>query len=253
MSGAKLLVCAILILLILLPGCVAVEVEYISEGPTSTVPKKGSRLKNPISNPNVLRDGIVPGSTVPGQIGTAEPVCATNGKIVEAIKQDTPYWCWATSAQTIMKFHGKSFDQCKIVTDVKHGGQDFNGSPICCENPGRIDCLQNGWPENALDKFNFSFGTWSYITPNPGIPPSPKQVASQICDNGPFIYIVTYPGGGGHSFTVRKIRQVGNQILVDIFDHRFNNFKEIPYQKFVEGWWDGARYTHDSDIVLIEP
>jgi hypothetical protein len=248
MTWARNFLCAILILL---AGCVAVEVEYRGVD-LNFVTKKGNRLKNPILNPSEIRSAPIPGAFGGGLSGgTNDPVCKTNGNVVEVIKQETPQWCWATSAQTVMKFHGKSFEQCGIVTDVKVGGQPGpNGLPICCEDPDRIDCLKNGWPENALEKFQFDFKTWLYSTWGPL---TAEQVAGQICDNGPFIYIIRYPGGGGHAFTVRNIQKVGSQTMVDIFDHISGNFKAIPYQKFIDGWWNAAQYIHDSDIVQIEP
>ena len=184
-----------------------IAVECTVEAPSTTDENKpdpsGLEEATPISQENFP----VPGArTKKKKTSRAINPDQENSKVpseapVRAISQDTDVWCWAASAQTIMASHGRDTPQCEMVNAIYAGGQQAaDGRPLCCNDPNHTPCQQNGWPHQVFNEFNFE---WKYVRG----PLSPQNVEKQIDGNGPFIFVLLYAGGGGHSFVVKDYRE----------------------------------------------
>lgn len=195
--------------------------------------------------------------------------CPATSRQTESIGQDTNYWCWAASAQTIMKFHddqNRNFDQCDIVNRVyKNGQMSSGGVPFCCkQNPGPhtnpnlaypISCWKNGWPEYAFNNFGMNW-EWS-----PGFL-SENSIRHQLCGVGPIIFILLYDGGGGHSYVVADAEEDNGELILWVIDHSWvtnENGVRSPlepqrwtYQAYKEGEVNGWKLKHAFDYFDME-
>jgi len=64
--------------------------------------------------------------------------------------QKTRLWCWATSAQMVMEYLGKSVTQCEQANEQVPRGSRRD----CCKDPTPKHCIFGGWPE--FRKFGFT-------------------------------------------------------------------------------------------------
>jgi hypothetical protein len=172
---------------------------------------------------------------------------------VRAIRQDTDVWCWAASAQTIMASHGRDTPQCEMVNAVYAGGQEAtDGRPFCCNDPYHTACQQNGWPHQVFNKFDFE---WNYVMG----PLWQENVKKQIDSDGPFIFVLLYAGGGGHSFVVKDYQVIDGELFVAAYDHsstqdkKAKNFWLWSYEEFAHGVYLGKAHEHFVDYVLMNP
>lgn len=265
----------LLLNLLLLTTCVKVNVEIKTDtGEMTSTPK--SRLGRWIDQNNL--DSLDPFLEVENKgLKTQEPgFCPAKEKgRAEALAQQTDVWCWATSAQTVMKFHGrKNLEQCKIVNDILGRGVINSGgveTPFCCGTgvsfpgtglPFPGECWINGWPEWALESHNFYYELSSSFL-------QPDKLASQLCKNGPIIFILLYKtNSGGHTLVVEdyEVDKNRKKMLLWVYDHSWidrktsggiqripKEYELWPYEDFAEGWWNGEQHIHDSDIVQIHP
>lgn len=184
--------------------------------------------------------------------------CATDRNVTRAVAQETDVWCWAASAQGVMSFHQVNRRQCSIVNKVKAGGaMDEDGTtPLCCANNLDAECQKNGFPDEVFDSFGIDY--WWLEGPL-----SQRQVAGQICGNGPFTYSIEYDGGGGHTFVVKDywMDEEGMSLWVDTQEYFTDaqgkrhspGFKKLSYQTYAEGWYGGTSNKVDFTYVLIKP
>jgi hypothetical protein len=185
--------------------------------------------------------------------------CATDRNVTPAVRQQTGVWCWAASAQGVMSFHNVNRRQCGIVNKVKAGdAMDKDGTtPLCCANNFVTQCQRNGWSDQVFDSFRIDY-RWLEG------PLTQRQVAGQICGNGPFTYSIAHEGGGGHTFVVKDYwmdEEEGMSLWVDThesFRDTLGNllpssFKSRPYKEYAEGSYDGTPNTVDFTYVLIKP
>jgi hypothetical protein len=207
------------------------------------------------NNERLTRAGVL----VPTQAATAE-LCATDRNETPPVAQETGVWCWAASAQAVMQFHKVDVAQCQIVNDVRaEGGLNETGLPYCCEsaNVYGTQCQKTGYTEDAFDWFGLDYG-WSEGAL------THRQIAAQICLNGPFIYVIAYEGGGGHTSVVKDYRMDddGNMFLL-VHQHEFYTddtgrrypapFKERQYEYYRNGSYDGWENTLEYNLVQISP
>ncbi|MCS6292495.1 MAG: hypothetical protein H8J66_05420 [Nitrospira sp.] len=237
-------------------------------------PRKSSREEGPVVSRGT-GDQTMPqllvqpasGSIIPVANGK-EPSCRVHDREVEAIPQQTGVWCWAASAETIIKFHDadgkakRNTDQCNIVDTVLDGGTPSAkaGDSPCCKDKYGGRCQQNYLPGPALGAYGYNYRLWKKATL--GSMPDDK-IRGQLCDNGPFIFIVYYPGGGGHSLIVRDYDDAGDQIRLWVHDHSYvedkngnrnpTPFELWSYDAYVNGRWQGEAHEHPFDYVLIQP
>lgn len=247
-----------LILFFLSLSCTAVkvEVEY-SEIPTSSL-----RLSKPPMDQNQLPKMDL--TITPDTIGLPNS-CPAAGMVqkVKAIPQDTDVWCWAASAQTVIEAHDFPIKQCDILERVYQDELTTN----CCGDSGTFpgECWRNGWPEEAFNNFAFN---WEWVKG----PLRKDTLAGQLCENGPFIFVLLFEGGGGHTFVVKDLEYIKNSnmdtgfLSLWVSDHAWvtdetdDQNKRIPtdfqlwsYDAFVNGLWNGGRFTHGLDYVQISP
>ena len=246
MRSAITRVFLILFLLSLSCTAVKVEVEY-SEIPTSSL-----RLSKPPMDQNQL----------PKRDPTTFEFCpaADLSRKVAAIPQLTDAWCWVASTQTVMEAHEASIKQCDILERVYRDELTTN----CCRNGGTFpgECWRNGWPGEAFNNFAFN---WEWVKG----PLKKDTLAGQLCENGPFIFVLLFEGGGGHTFVVKELEYIKDsrtntgELFLWVFDHSWltnDQNKRIPtdfqlwsYDAFVNGLWNGGRFTHGLDYVQISP
>ncbi|MBA3965963.1 MAG: hypothetical protein H0X47_09330 [Nitrospirales bacterium] len=250
MRGAFLSLLIILFLLSLACTSVKVEVKY-AEGSTNAF----GQPKPPI-DPNQLP------KMDPKTIGLPAS-CPAVGLIqkVKAISQGTDVWCWAASALTIMEAHDTATQQCNIVNTVYQNDLTTN----CCGNSATSppsECWRNGWPEEAFNNYAFN---WEWVEG----PLREATLAGQLCSNGPFIFVLLFEGGGGHTFVVKDLEYLKDgdtdtgKLFLWVYDHYGvtddpNNlsptdFQLWSYDAFVDGLWNGGRFRHALDYVQISP
>jgi len=213
--------------------------------------------------------------SIRNDILVGSPNCPVEGSRAKEFAQQTDVWCWAASAQTVMRFHGRNdLKQCQIVNDIL--GQGTNPGPvpkpICCgdgtvfpgtgvQYPGQ--CWINGRPEWALESQNFDYK----VVVDP--PLRPEKLANELCTNGPIIFVLLYKDSpGGHSLVVKDMVRdrdgkishlwVHDHIWIDGVLNEDNDripteYQLWPYQKFAAGLWNGDPHIHESDIVQIQP
>ena len=175
-----------------------------------------------------------------------DSTCPTYGnEEAEAIAQETGTWCWATSAQTVMRYHVEDrVEQCDVVSTALN-------TPNCCNAPWSIACQKNKLPSLALTAFGFEYRTVG--------PLEPKRLAAQICDNGPFIFVLHYAGGGGHSFVVDDYEydEELDELFVWVNNHSSNSkddrtsYSPWRYEDFAAGRFFGTTHRHSYDYVQI--
>jgi len=194
--------------------------------------------------------------------------CPAKGMGAEALAQDTDVWCWAASAQTVMRFHGRNtLKQCEVVNNILGNGVTSSGgmtTPFCCGDgvffPAQ--CWINGWPEWALESQNFNYSLVSGAL-------KPDKLATELCNNGPIIFILKYRNSrGGHTLVVKDyvVDQARKKLSLWVYDHSWidevvnGKNQRIPleyelwtYEKFAKAIWNGKQHIHDSDVVQIRP
>lgn len=182
--------------------------------------------------------------------------CAADTNETPPIAQETDVWCWAASAQSVMAFHQKQVLQCDIVN--KTYVRDTRTPDFCCERQNRsgIKCQMNGWPHDAFDKFTFAWNWRDGALPQ-------DLLTKQLCSNGPFVYLIFYPGGGGHSFVVKSQESINGQLYLWVHDHSYDlgqdgtrrprGYKLISYDQFVHGQYGNNQYEHGWDYLEIHP
>ena len=189
--------------------------------------------------------------------------CPTTDKDVETIAQDTSVWCWAASAEAVMKYHSQlpNKSQCNIVNTIFRRDGDQSGpdrNAFCCGNKEHADCHNNGLPSWAFIEYGFD---WLMVRG----PLEREKLAAQLCSNGPFIFILSYANGGGHSFVVGDYDYdpETEEMLLWVHDHSWtleNNSlnKKIPtpyqvwtYEDYAMGRWEGKIHNHELNYVYV--
>jgi hypothetical protein len=185
--------------------------------------------------------------------------CAADANETPPIAQETDVWCWAASAQSVMAFHKMQVQQCEIVNKTYVGDATTpDDLPFCCVRPNRSDfkCQKNGWPHDVFDKFALAWNWWDGALPQ-------DRLTNQLCSNGPFVYLIFYPGGGGHSFVVKHSERMNGQLYLWVHDHSYDldqegkrrprAFKLISYDQFVNGQYGNSQFEHGWDYLEIHP
>lgn len=157
--------------------------------------------------------------------------------------QETDSWCWIASAQVVMKAHDMGLQQCDIASNVPSG----NDPKDCCSWSERDEykCSRNGRPEKVFKAYEFPY---KVITR----PLEPDEISWQLCNNGPFIFLLLFEGGGGHSYVVSDYDTDGSEMYLWIIDHQSNKKKRWSYDQFMTGAVAaGVNHKHDWDYVCL--
>lgn len=236
-------------------GCTAVNVEVVSEMESGYQPAR-VMPKAPIDRTELPR--------LPIGLQTDHPCPARGNNGInlkaKATPQHTDVWCWAASAEMVMQAHGTDVNQCSIVNRVHNGdvGLSVGVAPFCCGENGfyPVACWINGWPDQAFERYEYN---WDFTDG----PLTEEQVKGQLCNTGPFIYVLLYyEGKGGHSIVVKDFQVIDGELVLLVHDHLWieetNPRKPTPvypisYSEFRDGVWEVARYNHAFDYVQISP
>ena len=242
--------------LVLSASCASILVDHVVENNGTVSPP------NLFSRPKPSIDSSFLPKANPGDVDSSTTTCPAVSLSVRQIAQETNSWCWATSAQTVMDAHGFEIDQCAIVNEVKMNGSMVDDVPFCCLHDGtgrEGECKDyERWPDQAFDRFGFNWDWYPDLL-------SREEVAGQLCEVGPFIYVVFYEGGGGHSLVVESIEydSITGDVFLWVYDHYWvnrdtypspaENVYQISYQDFLEGVWRNGRDIHAFDYVQLFP
>jgi hypothetical protein len=277
---------AIIIVASIFSGCeglylmtTTVEVEYTGES-TSSVKSSNSSSEDgkTISTDDVNPDDMSTKEKTPQQHlrnqslppnlvlvdHFADASCPTRDTSAQSIAQLTGSWCWAASAEALIKFHDsrkgtvRKNSQCDIVNTVLNGGRPKAGEPLCCADMWNAVCQQNNLPGPALRAFGYEYKLWRKA--KFGRMPENK-IRGQVCDNGPFSFVLYFAEGGGHSFVVADYADIDDEISLWIHDHSYvlgddnrrlaTEFELWSYDAYVNGKWHGETHEHAFDYVLI--
>lgn len=142
-----------------------------------------------------------------------------------------------------MKAHDMGLEQCEIASTVPSG----NDPKDCCSGSEREEykCSRNGRPETVFWAYEFPF---KVITR----PLEPDEISWQLCNNGPFIFLLLFEGGGGHSYVVSDYDTNGSGMYLWIIDHQSHKKKRWSYDQFMTGAVAaGVNHEHDWDYVCL--
>ena len=177
-------------------------------------------------------------------MGIAAPIPLVHTKTlnVQLLPQLTNMWCWAASAEMVMKYEGHDVPQCK------QANHEF-GRTDCCNNPTPGACVQGGWPEFAV------WGFSSQTLPD-GVALTFSQIITQIDGNMPFCFSWHWQGGGGHMMVGRGYSWptfviFGSQTVYinDPWPPNTGNIRWITYAEFVAKTGD---HSHWRDYYNIK-
>jgi hypothetical protein len=128
---------------------------------------------------------------------------------VEVIGQETGMWCWAASAEMIMKFHGKEVKQ-SVQANNEFGRDDCDKIRRCPNPVKKHPCVKGGTPE--FEKYGFK----SFFIPAPEL--GWEQVKEQIVKKRPFIFRWAWTGGGAHLMVATGFAEVNGKRYVRMID-----------------------------------
>ena len=153
---------------------------------------------------------------------------------VALIPQKTNMWCWAASAEMIMKYLGKDVSQCE------QANYRFNQTD-CCILPTPSKCIQGGWPNFSHWGFNSNTTTW-------GTALSFAQLEAQFVGNDPIGFSWGWTGGGGHMMVARGIKKSAQMVYInDPWSPNVGDTRWISYSDYVSG----SNHVHWRDYYDI--
>lgn len=262
----KISVTLIMLATLFLSACAKVNVSMRGAGQLIQEPPGEEAIENPWY--------ILSSQEVPA-VGTR---CQLQG--VSDDKQETSYWCWAASAQSVIKYlratdqapGDPDIKQCDIVNAVFKDELDSKTTPTlqphCCkvgkeyevstgleQDESRKVCIRRGWPHWVFktEDFRYKYSQIDYdpsSTDPQGL--SWEEITLQICDKRPFIFTIRWWGGGGHTVVVEGYRQTADgRPFVEVLDpgrRDFPDFFVMPYEAYLGVPGD---FIHDRDYINI--
>lgn len=103
--------------------------------------------------------------------------------------QEEGPWCWATTAATVMAFHGTTRAPCFVVDAVLRDKGELQDGVDCCDTVVRSNfengCLRAGKPGDAFRSFQFDYAYRP--TGESNDPMKFTEVTEEICNGRPFI------------------------------------------------------------------
>lgn len=136
--------------------------------------------------------------------------------------QKLDQWCWAASAQMVLKYRGKDIAQCTQANYRKLAKE-------CC--PANPDCNKTGWPDVALDKNETDYSRLR------GAALTLEALEEQIAiKQNPVIFSWKWTGGKGHMMVAVGYETVKGKVYIDILDPWAPNVggsrKTVTYQEY---------------------
>ena len=120
---------------------------------------------------------------------------------VPLISQQTDSWCWAASAEMIMKYHGKA------VPQPDQANQRF----------GRVDCQLSPPPSDCIQGVLPDFKAHGFDHPDPSKIPLPfAAVAAELKQKRPLGFVLKWTGGGAHMVVIHgfRVTQAAQVLLI---------------------------------------
>lgn len=268
----KLVAVAVGFSLSLVWACTEVHVRLANRIPTETDESTQLQAKKPISLAELIerqkereqqRDKDQSSDkSARDQSSLPSSLCDSTGMLkgeVRPYNQETSNWCWATSAQTVLEFHQEIRGQCDWVNRALSRGD-------CCGNRAfdtflnrwfittPSDCDQGGWPDWVFTRSGFDYE----LLMAPGNPDLNEWTSyfdalkRQLCQNGPFISVIQWTEGGGHTQVVRGIRT--DLQIVEVNNHRDADFNTLPFDVFIGDAVDDQYGEHGyaQELFYIE-
>lgn len=163
--------------------------------------------------------------------GTVYSLISRKTLPMELIGQKTDQWCWAATAEMIMKYHGVNKNQCTQAND-SFGRQD------CCNSPTPVACIQPS--HSDFQRYNFHQETIYCLYM--------QEIIDQIESNLPFAFSWQWNAGGGHQMIIAGYSSDFKMVLVyDPWPVDRGEKRWISYSSYVSG----HDYSHNYDIINI--
>jgi Peptidase_C39 like family len=159
---------------------------------------------------------------------------------VEFHAQETERWCWASSGQMVMGYHGESHKQCDLAK--KAFGKN------CCQSPMPNGCDAGGW---------VVYNDWDFDSNKTNSAPLDWDVIVKEIDNGrPFTFTWSFAEGYSHTMVCIGYSNKTKEIIYhDPAPANIGSPNQvISYAKYKEGVTaEGVKYTHWDDYYQILP
>lgn len=166
--------------------------------------------------------------------------------------QMTDLWCWATSAEMILRYMNNHVTQCSQATQ-EYG---IDAKVDCCapqaltSDLGSQHCVQGGWP--PFEQWGFSSkNTADACEPRDHCALSFDQLKGEIDADRPVAFSWRYSGGGGHMMVAIGYVELGEEQWVLInnpWPPGNGDTALITYDYYVSG-----PYQHWRDYYEIQP
>jgi hypothetical protein len=188
---------------------------------------------------SAAREALAPAAAPGGGAACTPPQSRTLN--VPLLPQNTDMWCWAASAQMIMRSFNSDVAQCRQADD------QFGPIPVsCCATPTADACIRGGWPQFE----NYGFGASKTL--NRAL--TWKELTQQIgCKGTPVAFTWFNDGGSGHMMVASgyEIRNGEQWVIVrDPFPANVGgDITQVAYEFFVEG----PGYSHWNDYFDVHP
>lgn len=228
--------------LVVVWACTEVHVRLSSHIPTETDELAHVQAKEPISLSELIdRQKVRSNRPAHAQSSSPASLCDSSGKMKDEVSphnQEASNWCWATSAQTVLEFHQEIRGQCDWVNGALSrsdccGYRYFDTFLNRWLTTTPSDCDQGGWPHWVFNASGFDYERLMA----PGTPNPNEWIAyfdvlkTQLCQNGPFISVIQWTEGGGHTQVVRGIH--ADLQVVEVNNHRDADFNTQPFDVFI--------------------
>ena len=167
--------------------------------------------------------------------------------------QQTGMWCWATSGEMIMQYHGVSVAQCKQANDFYPTcyKEQFTDLKIdCCgflstATPVDERIVLGGWPQ--YQDYGFTLKQKS------DSPLSFEEIKAQIDAKQPISFSWRWKAGGGHVMVLTGYKTVAGVPMIKINDPWPNNVDKLSnptdHTRWMtySYWCNSEKHTHGTD------
>ena len=166
--------------------------------------------------------------------------------------QEEGPWCWATSAATVMDFHGETRAPCFVVNAVLRAKGSLDNGTDCCDLSDRYNfengCLQGGRVSDVLNTFAFSF---IYRPKSPEGDPLPFKTASEeFCNERPLISKIKTGGTLSHTAIVYGYA-IDPSGMEQVYVHDPQDDSSEPWIIPYDVFFKSERYVHLGEYLSI--
>ena len=168
--------------------------------------------------------------------------------------QEEGPWCWATTAATVMAFHGTTYAPCFVVDAVLRAKGELDDGIDCCDtvvrNSFENGCLRGGKAGDAFRSFQFDYAYRP--TDESNDPLKFTEVTEELCNDRPFISKLLSPASTlAHTAVVYgyTVDPAGTKQLI-VHDPQDDTPEPwfVPYEYF---FVSNPYYAHIADYISI--